>query len=373
MSTQWLLGPSLAMAFVIGLHLVMSYLMPRLTRPDVYFAVTVPPEFRDSAEGCSILKRYRMEVTIFGTGLIECCQARKGVIVHLTKNVEFDCEDESSYPPEFEEAAEDLTIGVAFRCSDGIVLAGDRFRKKGDSGTLITKVRRFTRRRGLTGAMVGAGPSGFIDAAFDKINEALEDNMTLKDAKGAIDDIRLRGSIYKEDINHISEKPYFEFLVALWSRSDSFELFSGTSTAPLSVVRGNYEAIGTGAPLANCLVKTFYSLKGSCEQAALISVMTIRLVNKFIEWCNGGPNIVAIMKGGLVKRPRSISARKSFEKFFIRIFDSLKQIFSNLTLREGPDKFYRSKFQLLRADLQKCVEDQRRHPLLIVVSKVKRK
>jgi len=51
MSTQWLLGPSLVMAFVIVLYLVMSYLMPRLTRPDVYFAVTVPPEFRDSAEG----------------------------------------------------------------------------------------------------------------------------------------------------------------------------------------------------------------------------------------------------------------------------------------------------------------------------------
>jgi uncharacterized membrane protein len=41
-------------------------LIPRLTRPDIYFAVTVPPEFRDSAEGGSILKRYRVEVTIFG-------------------------------------------------------------------------------------------------------------------------------------------------------------------------------------------------------------------------------------------------------------------------------------------------------------------
>jgi len=66
MSTQWVLGLSLVMAFVIGLCLVISYLIPRLTRPDVYFAVTVPPEFRDSAEGCSILKRYRVEVTIFG-------------------------------------------------------------------------------------------------------------------------------------------------------------------------------------------------------------------------------------------------------------------------------------------------------------------
>jgi uncharacterized membrane protein len=54
------------MAFVIGLSLVIFYLLPRLTRPDVYFAVTVPPDFRDSAEGRSILKRYRVEATIFG-------------------------------------------------------------------------------------------------------------------------------------------------------------------------------------------------------------------------------------------------------------------------------------------------------------------
>jgi len=66
MTTQWLLGPSLVMVFVIGLWLVISYLMPRLTRPDLYFAVTVPAEFRDTPEGCSILRRYRTEVTIFG-------------------------------------------------------------------------------------------------------------------------------------------------------------------------------------------------------------------------------------------------------------------------------------------------------------------
>ena len=64
MATDWLLTPSLIMAFVIVVCLVLYYMMPRMTRPDVYFAVTVPSEFRDSAEGWSILKRYRMEVTI---------------------------------------------------------------------------------------------------------------------------------------------------------------------------------------------------------------------------------------------------------------------------------------------------------------------
>jgi len=40
------------------------WFMPRLTRPDLYFAVTVPPEFRDGAEGKSILQRYRTELVV---------------------------------------------------------------------------------------------------------------------------------------------------------------------------------------------------------------------------------------------------------------------------------------------------------------------
>jgi uncharacterized membrane protein len=52
------------MAFVVVVCLVLYYLMPRMTRPDVYFAVTVPAEFRDSEEGWSVLKRYRLEVAI---------------------------------------------------------------------------------------------------------------------------------------------------------------------------------------------------------------------------------------------------------------------------------------------------------------------
>lgn len=38
------------------------WLMPRLTRPDLYFAVTVTPEFRDGPEGISIVRRYRAEL-----------------------------------------------------------------------------------------------------------------------------------------------------------------------------------------------------------------------------------------------------------------------------------------------------------------------
>lgn len=38
---------------------ITHWFFPRLTRPDLYFAVTVAPEFRDGTEGRFILRRYR--------------------------------------------------------------------------------------------------------------------------------------------------------------------------------------------------------------------------------------------------------------------------------------------------------------------------
>jgi uncharacterized membrane protein len=47
---------------VAFLNAVLFWFMPELTRRDLYFAVTVPPEFRDEPEAKSILWRYRGEL-----------------------------------------------------------------------------------------------------------------------------------------------------------------------------------------------------------------------------------------------------------------------------------------------------------------------
>jgi uncharacterized membrane protein len=55
--------------FTVGIVLIVGFIfaaMPRLTRPSLYFAVTVHPSFRDSAEGRRALTRYRTTV-IAGT------------------------------------------------------------------------------------------------------------------------------------------------------------------------------------------------------------------------------------------------------------------------------------------------------------------
>jgi len=66
MSTPSFMLPSVIMILIIALLVVISYVIPRLTRPDIYFAVTVLPDFRDSAEGRATLIRYRVEMVTFG-------------------------------------------------------------------------------------------------------------------------------------------------------------------------------------------------------------------------------------------------------------------------------------------------------------------
>lgn len=61
---------TLVMPFAAIVVLVggLLFWLPRLTRPDLYFAVTVPPNFRDSAEGRAILSRYR-RVTLLSSAV----------------------------------------------------------------------------------------------------------------------------------------------------------------------------------------------------------------------------------------------------------------------------------------------------------------
>lgn len=47
------------------LNTALFWFMPGLTRRDLYFAVTVPPGFRDQLQGRSILRRYRVELILF--------------------------------------------------------------------------------------------------------------------------------------------------------------------------------------------------------------------------------------------------------------------------------------------------------------------
>jgi hypothetical protein len=49
---------------VVILNAAILWFVPRLTRPDLYFAVTVPAGFPDEPDGKLILGRYRRELIL---------------------------------------------------------------------------------------------------------------------------------------------------------------------------------------------------------------------------------------------------------------------------------------------------------------------
>jgi uncharacterized membrane protein len=71
---------TVALLFAVTVALVggLLFWLPRLTRPDLYFAVTVAPGFRDSGEGRGILGRYR-------TLILLCAAAALGLVAAGTR------------------------------------------------------------------------------------------------------------------------------------------------------------------------------------------------------------------------------------------------------------------------------------------------
>jgi len=64
MGTELLVVSELFSIFVVCFVGVLLYLLPRLTRPDIYFATTVTRDFRDTTDGARILRHYRVETVV---------------------------------------------------------------------------------------------------------------------------------------------------------------------------------------------------------------------------------------------------------------------------------------------------------------------
>jgi uncharacterized membrane protein len=53
---------------IVALSAAFFCWLPRLTRPDLYFALTLPAEFRDSSDGRATLRIFRLQIVIWSLG-----------------------------------------------------------------------------------------------------------------------------------------------------------------------------------------------------------------------------------------------------------------------------------------------------------------
>jgi hypothetical protein len=68
---------------IVTLYASLLWFMPRLTRRDLYFAVTVPPGFRDEPESKSILRCYRIELILVSALALILMGPLVRVLAHL--------------------------------------------------------------------------------------------------------------------------------------------------------------------------------------------------------------------------------------------------------------------------------------------------
>jgi hypothetical protein len=258
-----------------------------------------------------------------------------------------------------------MTIGIGFRCKDGILIAGDRQRSKGDSARSVTKVKEFDPREGLSGVFIGAGTSSCVEMTFDEINASLQDHMPVKEVMKATDDATKE--VYKKHIKLPGRKkdPSFSMLIGLWSWSGKggCTLIKASADSPAREVGGAYKTIGSGAQVANLLIGIFYPhFDGYCEDAAIISIIAVKMAKEYDPSCGGGTNIIGLLEDGTLVKPKNSRAVVALEDRLMSFFDALKPMFS-LGQDSGGD--FDESANNLKADLEKFKREHRGDSLLV--------
>jgi hypothetical protein len=268
------------------------------------------------------------------------------------------------YPDEgSEELEEDMTIGIGFRCKDGILIAGDRQRSKGDSARSVTKVKGFDIREGLSGIYIGSGTSSAVDMVFDNLNRALRADLREEGVEETID--KAIKEIYKRHIKMpgSKKKPSFSMLIGLWMRDENLMFLSAAADSPAMVIRDQpYKAIGSGAKIANFVIGTFYPwFDGAVVDALLIAVMAVNAAKEYDPSCGGETDIIGLLEDGSFIKPKNAKAVAKLEGRQADLLTSLKDMFSS-----GSD-FSDTEGSLvnLKSEMEKLHKKYRRDPLLV--------
>jgi hypothetical protein len=217
-----------------------------------------------------------------------------------------------------------MTIAVGFNCSDGIVVAADSEistntnRMDGQKLWCYQFPRDTDQPPTLKVVLAGAGDAGYLRATADAIDRALRPEMTLDDARDAIqaviDKVHLR-RIYPYSTDAYL-RPSIRLLIGLVT-SKGRRLLSTTQMAIAPVPTA--EALGIGEELAQFLIKQ--SSDGALDNATAVSlsIQILMHARTHVPGC-GGPSNVLVLRGlddatGFVTQ-QTITAHESFFRQF---------------------------------------------------------
>lgn len=245
------------------------------------------------------------------------------------------------FPPEYRDALPPpervVTIGIGFKCSDGILLATDTQYTRGgikSHGPKLFDLVEPVKHPDVSVLVAGAGSVPFMKLAIDKIEERLAKTAdpSLDDVKVLVEDVLVR--VFTDHIYPIPEYKQsqdFELMLGVWTKRDGYGLFTTALTAVTQVAKEGtgYCCIGSGIPLSEYALELSYQDGLNVENAKFLAIFCIKAAKDHVGSCGGATKIHTLTNDGMRDRVMRGNVA-ALEQYSEDLFNALKYVFKCL-------------------------------------------
>ena len=232
-----------------------------------------------------------------------------------------------------------MSIGVGFKCIDGIVLASDTQYTRGSIKSQGPKIFPLCDTSELAVIIAGAGRVPFMKRACEKIETALAAlvSPTLEDVRTAIELVLVDFFNY-----YVYPKPSperenctFELIVGAWTRQDGFGLFKTDDVVVTPVTKHGsaYCSIGYGQYVSEYALGLTFQPGINLENAKFIAALCVKAAKDYVDYCGGKTHMYTLgeIEGSAYHIGRvNVLDIKDAEQYSEDLFETLRYIMSYL-------------------------------------------
>lgn len=234
-----------------------------------------------------------------------------------------------------------MTIGVGFKCDDGIVLATDsQYTTGGLIKTHGPKLFIVAERPDLSVLIAGAGSVSFMKMAVRmieaRVKQMPEGSATLSGVVGEIENILL--NVFTKHIYIYpaapESQPVFNLLIGVWISNEGLHLFQSDLTSVTSV--SEYSCIGLGIYVSEFALGLMHRSDIGIEEAKFLAAYCIKAAKDYVDDCGKDTKIYVLSKQGAISRV-GLGEIKDTDEYIENLSDSLRYLPMGLEIDDDSD------------------------------------
>lgn len=229
----------------------------------------------------------------------------------------------------------EVTIGIGFKCDDGIVLAADT-QHSGALKLRGEKVIQIVCPPGIAACVAGAGRVSLIRKAVELIGKSISKSGPSGDILAIVEDAL--STIHRKYIYPYSgpeeNRPSVQLLVGVWTENDGLRLVDTEQSIPNFV--DDYAVIGSGGNIAEYIIKTSRGYIHSAVDAKYLAAYAVAMAKTYDLFCGGETRIKILSSTGKLETTRSDEI-KDAETFFEDLVEANRVTICGLNMEAFED------------------------------------